>query len=273
MDTLLFAPQTRTQLLSLSTALPHALLLTGAAGSGKLAVARMLAKEAKAEGVTEVAPDQKGTISIDDIRALYQRTRARQKGMQVVIIDHAEAMGIEAQNAFLKLLEEPRSGVVFILTTPTQEALLPTIVSRVQSVAILRCSHMQLQEFALKLRPELSAQELSQLLFVANGRPAVVARLVKSPEAFEQFKTIMKRAKELLGASQYERLLQVTKLAQNKEETVALLEAMARMVQIQLLSKPTPKWIAMAEGLETCLGRLAQNGNPRAQLTALFMSY
>lgn len=47
-----------------------------------------------------------------------------------VIIEEAHMMNSEAQNALLKSLEEPPDGVVFILITPFEEKLLPTIKSR-----------------------------------------------------------------------------------------------------------------------------------------------
>lgn len=49
---------------------------------------------------------------------------------RVVIIDEAHLMNTEAQNALLKSLEEPPDGVIFILITPYEERLLPTINSR-----------------------------------------------------------------------------------------------------------------------------------------------
>lgn len=49
---------------------------------------------------------------------------------RVVIIDEAHLMNTEAQNALLKSLEEPPEGVIFILITPYEDKLLPTIRSR-----------------------------------------------------------------------------------------------------------------------------------------------
>jgi hypothetical protein len=50
-----------------------------------------------------------------------------------------------------------------------------------------------------------------------------------------------------------------------------LLEAMARMLHIQLLRDPSETMLSLAENIQECLARLAQNGNPRAQLTSLFI--
>lgn len=64
----------------------------------------------------------------EDSLSLYQR------GRRVVIVMQAEEVGTESANALLKVLEEPNPGTVFILTTSKRSSLLPTIVSRCQSL-------------------------------------------------------------------------------------------------------------------------------------------
>ncbi len=64
----------------------------------------------------------------EDSLSLYQH------GRRVVIVMQAEEVGTESANALLKVLEEPNPGTVFILTTSRRSALLPTIVSRCQSL-------------------------------------------------------------------------------------------------------------------------------------------
>ena len=49
---------------------------------------------------------------------------------RVCIIDHVETMNTEFANRMLKILEEPPSGVCFILITDQPDLLLPTIISR-----------------------------------------------------------------------------------------------------------------------------------------------
>jgi len=274
MDNLLLSPQTHRQLKALLTDTPHAVLLVGALGMGKRTIAVALAAQLTTPAqVAIIEPDEKGTIGIETIRTLYKRTRGRQEGRQVMIVDHAEAMGIEAQNAFLKLLEEPRAGVTFILTAPTDDALLPTISSRVQSIGIPRITAKALQAMAAARGANLSPQELAQLLFIADGRPGTLGRLLDDSNIFTHYKELMKQAKNILGATPYQRLSLVTNLAKNKEDAVTLLEAIARMLHIQLLRDPSQYWLDFADDIQECLARLAQNGNPRAQLTALFISH
>lgn len=268
MDDLLLTPELRAQLQALAKNPPHALLLVGPTGFGKRTIAHEWARLFATPELVE--PDEKGTISIDTVRSLYRQTRSKKPGRQVVVIDHAEAMGIEAQNAFLKLLEEPRPGVTFVLTTPTQDALLPTITSRTQIVTLRPLDQHTLVEW---LKPhKLSAADTAQFLFIAQGRPATLANLLQNDHASEQ-RTVMQQAKSLLADSQYARLAAINELTKDRSKLVTTLEAMGTMTKLQLAKSNETRWFAIADGLETCLKRLAQNGNPRAQLTHFFLSY
>ena len=275
MDDLLLHPRTKLELTALLADPPQALLFIAPAGAGKFTLANAWAHQLGG-GVTisTLEPDEKGTITIDATRSLYQRTRSKQAGRQVVIVDHAEAMSGEAQNAFLKLLEEPRQNLTFILTATGLEDLLPTILSRVQVVMVQPIASQNLASYAKNIAPDASDQALQQLLFVANGRPATVVALLRDNAAFERAKLIMQRAKKLLSASQYERLAMVQELAKDKIELNTTLEAMAHMLKLQIMrGGSAPQWLTLADTLQECLRRLRQNGNPRAQLVHLFTTY
>ncbi|HET9821878.1 MAG TPA: DNA polymerase III subunit delta' [Burkholderiaceae bacterium] len=77
-------------------------------------------------------------IRIDEVRAAIdwgQRTSARARA-KVLVIHPAEAMNPSAANALLKTLEEPPGALRLLLTAHDPEALLPTVRSRCQRVAI-----------------------------------------------------------------------------------------------------------------------------------------
>jgi DNA polymerase III delta prime subunit len=272
LEHLLLHDQTKSHLQSIINDPPHALLIVGSNGIGKLTVATSWAAQI-APLVEVVEPNEKGTISIDQVRELYKRTRSKRDGHQVIIVDHAETMGTDAQNAFLKLLEEPRPGVTFVLTAPSPDTLLATIISRTQVLQINPTATTQLASWAKQLKPSISDQELTQLLFVAQGRPAILRRLLTEDGDFDGHKQVMQHAKQLLTATKYERLAQINELIKDRPRLVATLEAMAQMTKLQLQKGTEARWLRLAEGLQECLSRLAQNANPRAQLLRLFMLF
>ncbi len=67
--------------------------------------------------------------AVRELRALIGEA-PRGGGVRVVVLAEAQALSVQAANALLKSLEEPRPGTVFLLLTPQRERLLPTLVSR-----------------------------------------------------------------------------------------------------------------------------------------------
>jgi len=77
-----------------------------------------------------------GLIRIGQIREVQNALRYRvERGMKVVVVDHADRLVPAAANAFLKTLEEPPPGSVIILVTSKPSELLPTILSRCQRLS------------------------------------------------------------------------------------------------------------------------------------------
>ena len=183
MSKLLINRQTQMMVDRFTDSPSHALLLTGEIGVGLLAIADELAHKLTAPSyITHVAPEN-GTLSIDEIRPLYALTKTKQADRQVIIIDDADAMRHEAQNALLKLLEEPSTNVIFILTTHRDQLLLATIHSRVQKIMVRPISAKASQDFVEKfdIKDETKAR---QILFIAGGRPAEIYRLAHDEKHF-----------------------------------------------------------------------------------------
>jgi DNA polymerase-3 subunit delta' len=84
--------------------------------------------------VLVVEPGDSGTIKLDQVREAIDRTAYRpfEGRRRLVMIDRADALNVEAQNALLKTLEEPPPASVFVLITDRPDMLLPTVRSRCQ---------------------------------------------------------------------------------------------------------------------------------------------
>ncbi|WP_244827897.1 DNA polymerase III subunit delta' [Caballeronia sp. TF1N1] len=112
--------------------LPEALAGLGAAGadSSADASAEKAEKADGDEGKKSRAPSKE--IKIEQVRALldFCSLGSHRGGLRVVLLYPAEALNVAAANALLKTLEEPPSGVVFLLVSARIDRLLPTIISR-----------------------------------------------------------------------------------------------------------------------------------------------
>lgn len=127
--------------------------------------------------------------------AFFKRNEGFRK---VIVISEIERMRKEASNAFLKMLEEPPEGVMFILTTDNINMLLPTVISRCQ---------------LLRTRP-FSEEELVHGLMTYDGFSREDARFLSRVSA---------------GNYGVARFYDVEKLRQNRAEILSFLRASYKM--------------------------------------------
>ncbi len=252
---------------------PHALLLTGKSGVGLFTVAKHYADTLSGVTVT-VLPEkdekidlEKGTITIQSIRRLYDLTKTIEPNGRTIIIDYAERMGIPAQNAFLKLLEEPTEGTHFILLSHTPENLLPTITSRSQRVEVRPISKEQSEE----LIDELGVSDVtkrSQLLFIAQGLPAELTRLVNDDSYFETRVELVRDARNYLTGSPYIRLQLAKKYKDSRPRALVLLEDAMKQMEQTIAKGNHDSDIKVIARLEVLHKRLSEQGNVRLQLSS-----
>lgn len=113
----------------------------------------------------------KKNISAEDARSIapFLRKTAAEGGWRVVIVDGAEDLNATSQNALLKILEEPPSKALLILTTTQPGAFLPTIRSRCRMVHLKPLGDATVEKLLLRSHPSLSIQEKSILLRIGAG--------------------------------------------------------------------------------------------------------
>ena len=182
--------------------LPHAILLEGAGGLGKRTLARLIAQaavctaEEKPCGVCgpcskviagahpDIVTVQGGTsarsLHIDAIRkirsdAYIRPNEAEYKGY---LIFQAESMTREAQNALLKVLEEPPEHVLFVLTCLSASSMLPTVRSRAQVVTLQPVSMEEACKALARLRPEIKHEQAAAAAERSGGNIGEALRLL-----------------------------------------------------------------------------------------------
>ena len=154
----------------------HAYIIQGEAGSGKKLLAGTFAATLQCEeggiepcghcqsckqAVSGNHPDirrvthEKATIGVDDIRLQLNNdilVKPYSRPYKVYIIDEAEKMTEQAQNAMLKTIEEPPEYAVILLLADNAERLLPTILSRCILLNLKPVSTEQIKKHLMEKR-------------------------------------------------------------------------------------------------------------------------
>lgn len=251
----------------------HGLLLIGSAGVGKQSVARWLAQQLEKPAMTISVPEGKTMILIEQIQELYQTTRTA--APMAIVIDQAHLMTQDAQNAFLKLLEEPPAQCTFILMSTNEDSLLPTIRSRCQIIPVLPLGKQQLAQ-ELSSNPA-SATDINVLLHTGGGNIGLINQLLEDSQLLEAHQQILSEAKQFYGGGSYERQLMLIEHKFDKTWAAELLHFLAIIIETLLRAKTDDasarrKLLSQAKLIEmTAHNLLRVPGNPKAHLPKLAM--
>lgn len=209
--------------------------------------------------------DIKGIISVDDIRGIYDLTKSKNTNGVVVFIYDSEKMNHAAQNAFLKLLEEPSAGTHFILLTSRKSELLPTIISRVKSASIKPLTSEQSVEF-IKSSGVTDETKIRQLLFMASGLPFELKKLISDPNYFEDRSRVVKDARTFLSGSEYEKLVIINSYKDSRDKALTLITDSMNQIRLSLENNQGQELVQKLDSLLKAHDRIAANGNIRLQL-------
>lgn len=221
---LLFHPTTRLSIDNYQANPSGSVLLCAPAGSGKGSVAIQLAaslldidqdKITDNPNVMLIAKGEE-SISIEDVRGIASFLKLKTTGdktyRRAVVIEYVENMGIEAQNAFLKGLEEPPKDTLIILTTNNAELLLPTITSRVQTINILPSSKSDIMTHFFNLKH--TEEQVNKAYLLSEGAIGLMTALLTDDKDHTLIEQI-ELAKDIYRKTVFERLNLIDNIAKN----------------------------------------------------------
>lgn len=264
-------PATQVRLDALLADLPQSMLIAGPSGVGLTAVAEYFATSLKAP-LQVVLPEKddkididKGVITVSSIRRLYDMTKTIETGHRMIAIDYAERMSHQAQNAFLKLLEEPSAHTHFILLSHEPSRLLPTVLSRVQMLELRPITDEQSNALLDDLKIT-DAQKRAQLIFMAAGLPAELTRLASDQGYFESRAQIVRDARQFVQGNTYDRLKLSHAYKDSRSRALLLLSDAMKMIQ-KAVREGESELIPILNNLLKSYELIDANGNVRLQLS------
>ena len=294
----------------------HAYLFLGGAGAGKRLIANTFAKALQCEGekrpcdsckschafnhgnhpdVIYFQPLKNGkTYTIEDVREQLLETvdlKPFQYEKKIYIIEKADTLNIQSQNALLKTLEEPPAHAVFLLLAERAEAFLPTILSRVVVMKIRPLSAETIADYLMQAGH--LAEESHILSAYAQGRIGQALELVEDEGFREMRQDILGKlealpsmsegdayllAKDLEGYKNDLRFLDIMELwyrdlltAKSLREEGYLIQRDKKDAIFGAAKEPATLLAKKAAAVRTARMRLAQNANFRLAMEVMLM--
>ena len=172
-----------------------------------------------------VTHEKPASIGVDDIREQINDTiqvRPYSSYYKIYIVDEAEKMTVQAQNALLKTIEEPPAYAVILLLTTNQDAFLPTILSRCVQLKLKPLKDSVVKEYLIQSLGENESEADIYAAF-ARGNLGKAIHLAQSEEFGVMYREMLHLLKHIKDTDISELLDYIRKV---KEENLDIRECL-----------------------------------------------
>ena len=175
--------------------------------------------------------DNDESIKIDDVRDLIHKTNLTSFGKRrIILIKNVERMPIEAQNSFLKTLEEPPGDTIFLMTATRTNQVLPTIKSRVRRYYLSGVNDAELRKALTDKFGE--HQNMDEILQMAQGRPGLAINLISSSTELSQQRNLYNQIEFFLKKNDLaQKFMFIEELDKEPEKLEVFFDAFSRYMR------------------------------------------
>ena len=241
----------------------HAYILDGEEGAGKMMLARAFAQTLQCErGGTEpcgechsckqalsgnqpdiitVSHEKPASIGVEEIRGQLCgdiQIKPYSSPYKIYIVDEAEKMTVQAQNALLKTIEEPPAYGVILLLTTNADAFLPTILSRCVTLKLRPVKSEVIRAYLME-KYQIPDYQADVCTAFARGNVGKAQRLAQSEQFAELKDHLIHLLRHLRDMEIYELTEAVRSASEYKAEIGDYLDLMALWFRDVLLFKAT----------------------------------
>lgn len=167
-----------------------------------------------------VSHEKPNTISVDDIRTQLNNDigiKPYSSKYKIYIVDEAEKMNVQAQNALLKTIEEPPAYAVILLLTTNADMFLPTILSRCVTLNIKAVSDEKIRKFLMN-NYQIPDYQANVCVAFAQGNVGKAIQLASSEDFNEMKASALQLIKRLEDIDLYEMTAAVKQINDYKLE-------------------------------------------------------
>jgi len=235
-----------------SNNIPHAMIFSGPEMIGKKKIAIEFIKNIFCEELCgecyfcksiENNPDiniispVEGNIEIEEIRKAKERLSLKpyHNKIKALIIDDSHLMKSDAQNAFLKMLEEPKGDTLIIFITPFREMLLKTIRSRAQEIKFSLVGNEEIEKYLISLGA--SSKKAKEISLISSGQIGKAINFFEDKSKMDFFNKSIEDIIFLSQSNISQRFQYAEKLKDDKIKIIEILDIWERFLRREILLK------------------------------------
>lgn len=241
--------------------LPHAILIDGDIGTGRHTLAEYLSRAAVCSGdnipcdnchnchltlnnnhpdVVVIAPEKdKKSISVNQIRELKEAAyiKPHEALSKVFIIDQADTLNANSQNALLKVLEEPPEGTFFILIAESKASLLPTVISRCVSFSLNVPTLEEAMDFLVSTT-DYNSEDIKNTLLESRNNIGKALQILKGNSDTKTTLAAREFLQSALRGDSWGMLNIITSFEKSRVETSEFFKALKILIVEEIKKKP-----------------------------------